>query len=139
MKCGLASDVWPTNYFAVDSALPPTPKHDAIDNMTARHEYLHGIDDVLSVYAKSPVPLLVDEGRVLEVGSGRLYLAGVDDPIFSPDHAKFFDRSVARGELLSLATCLFTFSRVALASRSPDFSFRAMMTEGLSAVMSSGK
>lgn len=45
------------------------------------HEYLHDIAISRPLFEASPVPLLVSEGRTLEVGRARLFLGGADDPV----------------------------------------------------------
>lgn len=46
------------------------------------HEYFRGIAKVRHVYDQSSVPLLVNEGTSIAVGSATLYLGGLDDPRF---------------------------------------------------------
>lgn len=50
------------------------------------HEYLHGIDGALRVFAKGPIPLLRDRGVTLPIGDAKLYLAGADDPEGGASH-----------------------------------------------------
>jgi predicted MPP superfamily phosphohydrolase len=45
------------------------------------HEYLHDIRRTRPLYERSRVPLLVNEGTVVRVPGGSLWLGGIDDPI----------------------------------------------------------
>jgi predicted MPP superfamily phosphohydrolase len=45
------------------------------------HEYLHGIEVTRPKYEASPIPLLVSNGRTIDVGRARLFVGGSDDPV----------------------------------------------------------
>lgn len=45
------------------------------------HEYLRDITIARPLFESSPVPLLVSEGRTVEVGRARLFIGGADDPV----------------------------------------------------------
>ena len=72
------------------------------------HEYFRGIGQVRRIYDKSPVPLLVNKGTSLEMGAGRLFIAGLDDPRmmrsldadFFPDSLKEALNDVATEEFI---------------------------------------
>lgn len=59
------------------------------------HEYLNDIDLMLPAYRRSRVRLLLNETASVPVGDATLFLAGVDDPIFSGAPRPFFERVVA--------------------------------------------
>ena len=59
------------------------------------HEYLNDIDQMLPAYRRSTVRLLINETASVAVGDATLFLAGVDDPIFSGAPRPFFERTVA--------------------------------------------
>lgn len=44
------------------------------------HEYYRGVTEVKKIYANSPIPLMIGEGRVIDIDGAILYLAGADDP-----------------------------------------------------------
>jgi predicted MPP superfamily phosphohydrolase len=45
------------------------------------HEYYRGIGAVRAIYERSPVPLLVNQGLRIPVGSSSMYLGAIDDPV----------------------------------------------------------
>jgi predicted MPP superfamily phosphohydrolase len=45
------------------------------------HEYLNDIRQTRPIIEQSRVPLLVDRGTFLSIGSARLFVAGLDDPV----------------------------------------------------------
>ncbi|MES1187090.1 MAG: metallophosphoesterase [Myxococcales bacterium] len=59
------------------------------------HEYLNDIEQMLPAYQRSDVRLLLNETASITVGDATLFLAGVDDPIFSGAPRPFFERVVA--------------------------------------------
>ena len=44
------------------------------------HEYYRGIEAVYESFGRSTIPLLVDEGREVQVGDARVHISGADDP-----------------------------------------------------------
>ena len=61
------------------------------------HEYFRGIEAVRSAFGKSHIPLLVDEGLVVDIGvDARIHVGGADDPrcMRGPDSAATLMRSV---------------------------------------------
>lgn len=59
------------------------------------HEYFRGIQQVRSIYSRSPVRLLVNEHVLLTNGGSPLLLAGIDDPIaLSRFQEDFYTRSI---------------------------------------------
>jgi predicted MPP superfamily phosphohydrolase len=59
------------------------------------HEHFRGIDQVRAVYARSPVPLMVNEHRAIKVETIDLLLGGIDDPVTMHDIAPdFFPRNL---------------------------------------------
>jgi hypothetical protein len=54
------------------------PRH-GIYACLGNHEYIAGIDEVLEIYNRGPVSLLVRTGRSIAVGGARLFVAGSDD------------------------------------------------------------
>lgn len=44
------------------------------------HEYFRGVDQVRSVFDRSAVPLFIDQGTHLQVGSTPVFIGGIDDP-----------------------------------------------------------
>lgn len=59
------------------------------------HDYLNDIERMLPAYRRSSVKLLVNETARVPVGDATLFLAGVDDPVFSGAPRPFFERTVA--------------------------------------------
>jgi predicted MPP superfamily phosphohydrolase len=51
------------------------------------HEYFRGIVQVRAIYARSPVPLMVNEHVVIKAGTTDLLLGGIDDPVTMHDIA----------------------------------------------------
>lgn len=45
------------------------------------HEYFRGVERVRKLFDKSDIPLLVDEGIRIPVGTGALFVGGIDDPV----------------------------------------------------------
>ena len=45
------------------------------------HEYYRGIGDVLRIFDKGPLPLLVEKNTTLKVGNADLVIAAADDPV----------------------------------------------------------
>ena len=45
------------------------------------HEYYRGIGDVLRIFDRSPLPLLVEKHKTLKVGNADLVIAAADDPV----------------------------------------------------------
>jgi predicted MPP superfamily phosphohydrolase len=59
------------------------------------HEYFRGIVQVRAIYARSPVPLMVNEHVVIKAGTTDLLLGGIDDPVTMHDIAPdFFPRNL---------------------------------------------
>lgn len=59
------------------------------------HEYFRGIQQVRKIYDASPIPLLVNAGQQVTVGSTPIYVAGIDDPRHMREvDSTFFERSV---------------------------------------------
>jgi predicted MPP superfamily phosphohydrolase len=59
------------------------------------HEYYRGIKQVLKIFSQSPVPLLVNDGAVIEWNGYPVYLAGADDPRYlSRKETGFFKRTI---------------------------------------------
>ena len=44
------------------------------------HEYYRGIDRVRSIFDKSTIPLLINDGLTIEIDGGKLFIGGTDDP-----------------------------------------------------------
>lgn len=44
------------------------------------HEYYRGIHEVLEIFHKSPIPLLVDQGSLIEIEDQLVFVGGADDP-----------------------------------------------------------
>lgn len=59
------------------------------------HEYLNDIERMLPVYQRSPLTLLVNQTAQLRVGATSLFIAGVDDPVFSAAPPPFYEDAVA--------------------------------------------
>lgn len=60
------------------------------------HEYYRGIARVREIYDAGPIPLVVNYGITLLVGSSKLFIGGADDPRFlRRDSAEFFKSTVA--------------------------------------------
>jgi len=59
------------------------------------HEYYRGIKQVLNIFSRSPVPLLLNEGVTLDRKGQTIYLGGADDPRYlSMLSGDFFQRTV---------------------------------------------
>ncbi len=62
------------------------------------HEYFRGVAAVRRIFDRSGVPLLVNEGIMVDVGSSRLFIGGIDDPrhlgFVEPD---FYAHALAAG------------------------------------------
>jgi uncharacterized protein len=58
------------------------------------HEYLNDIERMLPAYLNSSVRLLRGSGEALRIGDGTLFVAGVDDPIYSGPPKPFYERTV---------------------------------------------
>ncbi len=78
------------------------------------HEYLHDIRVTRPLYEKSRVPLLVDEGQAIRVGTSTLWLAGADEP---SGHPGTFEAPGARFDD-GVRACL---------ERSPKDAFKVLM------------
>ena len=44
------------------------------------HEYYRGIREVKQIFHKSPIPLLVDQGSLIEIEGQSVFIGGADDP-----------------------------------------------------------
>lgn len=59
------------------------------------HEHFRGVEEVCAIFARSPVPLMVNEHRVIKVGLTDIVLGGIDDPVTMHDiDPDFFPRSL---------------------------------------------
>lgn len=59
------------------------------------HEYFRGIERVRKIFDQSPVPLLINEGLPVTVGSASLFIGGTDDPQhMGAKQTAFFERVV---------------------------------------------
>jgi len=59
------------------------------------HEIYRGRDEAMRIYKASQTPLLVNEGRVLDVDGAKFFVAGIDDPArLGQDHTTFLRRCV---------------------------------------------
>lgn len=45
------------------------------------HEHFRGIEQVLRIFEKSPIPLFVNESITSQVGKSSLFIGGIDDPV----------------------------------------------------------
>lgn len=64
------------------------------------HEYYRGIGQVRRDFDKGPIPLMVNQGIAVNVGSSTLYLSAADDPArvrggLRGDNKEFLNRSIA--------------------------------------------
>ncbi|MGC4093780.1 MAG: metallophosphoesterase [Polyangiaceae bacterium] len=59
------------------------------------HEYLNDIRRTLPVYQQSGVELLLDRSTCIQIGAAKLFIAGVDDPVFNGRVGPFFERTVS--------------------------------------------
>lgn len=103
------------------SALPSRFGHFAT---MGNHEYYRGPDRVRRIYDRSTVPLLINQGQRIEVGSSALYLGGADDPRmmgWSKDRSRFY-RSALESSLGGAASDDF---RLLLSHRPGMFDFSA--------------
>jgi hypothetical protein len=76
------------------------------------HEYYRGIGRVKQIYDKSPIPLLVNDGKTLEIDGARLFIGGADDPRWlRRDNSGFLQKTV--NETMTFA---------------PDESFKILMS-----------
>jgi predicted MPP superfamily phosphohydrolase len=88
------------------------------------HEYYRGADRVQRIYDRSPVPLLINQGQRIQVGSSALYLSGADDPRqmgWSYDSSRFY-RSALESSLGGAASDDF---RLMLSHRPGMFDYSA--------------
>jgi predicted MPP superfamily phosphohydrolase len=61
------------------------------------HEHFRGTKQVLRIFDKSPVPLLLDAGMTIPVGDALLHLTGSNDPMaLAGDIHPFLERSIHR-------------------------------------------
>jgi uncharacterized protein len=44
------------------------------------HEYYRGIAQVMNIYKKGPIPLLINEGLTIPIANTNIYIGGADDP-----------------------------------------------------------
>lgn len=44
------------------------------------HEYFRGVDQVKTIFDRSAVPLFIDQGTHIQVGSTPVFIGGIDDP-----------------------------------------------------------
>jgi len=59
------------------------------------HEHFRGVEQVRAIFARSPIPLMVNEHRVIKIGITDLLLGGIDDPVTMHDIAPdYFPRSL---------------------------------------------
>jgi predicted MPP superfamily phosphohydrolase len=59
------------------------------------HEYYRGVSDVRRIFDRSPIPLLVNNGVHISVGSSVLFVGGIDDPRFlGVRDTAFFQRTI---------------------------------------------
>jgi len=59
------------------------------------HEYYRGIRRVLAAYDKSPVPLLVNSGQVIEHNGYPIFFGGADDPrSMGRENTRFFRKTI---------------------------------------------
>jgi predicted MPP superfamily phosphohydrolase len=59
------------------------------------HEYYRGIRDVLRIYEKGPVPLLINRGISVKYNGHEIYFAGADDPrMLRGDPMLFLQQSI---------------------------------------------
>jgi len=96
----------------VNSVKPPLGAFASLGN----HEYYRGVSDVKQIFDHFPIPLLVNQGVRLIVGSCSLFLGGVDDPRFLgiTDDA-FFKRALDQ-----TLTCAREEDFLVLMSHRPD-------------------
>ncbi len=77
----------------LDSARAPLGAYASLGN----HEHFRGVQQVVHAFSGSPVLLLVDEGRRIEIGDSTLYLAGIDDPVTMRDiREDYFVNSIGK-------------------------------------------
>jgi predicted MPP superfamily phosphohydrolase len=59
------------------------------------HEYYRGVSAVRQIFDRSPIPLLVNNGVHISVGSSSLFVGGIDDPRFlGVRDTAFFQRTI---------------------------------------------
>lgn len=59
------------------------------------HEYFRGVTTVRRIFDRSPIPLLVNEGVRIAVGSSSVFVGGIDDPRFlGVKDIAFFKRTI---------------------------------------------
>jgi uncharacterized protein len=61
------------------------------------HEYYRGIAKVIEIYKNAPIPLLVNEGRIIPIANSKIYIGGADDPRhLRRDNTDFFKNTVVK-------------------------------------------
>lgn len=59
------------------------------------HEYFRGVDNVMSIFDKAPVPLFVDKGITLNHNKYPIFIGGIDDPRrMGPKEHSFFRTTI---------------------------------------------
>lgn len=61
----------------IDSINPPLGVFASVGN----HEYYRGITRVKKIFEKSPFPMFIDEGTVIEKEGRRIFIGGANDPV----------------------------------------------------------
>jgi uncharacterized protein len=61
------------------------------------HEYYRGIAKVIEIYNNAPIPLLINEGRIIPIANSKIYIGGADDPRhLRRDNTDFFKNTVVK-------------------------------------------
>jgi len=72
------------------------PKYGAYAS-PGNHEYYRGINEVVSIFDRGPIPLLRSSGIAINIKGASLYLAGADDPRFlRRDNTAFLHKTVEK-------------------------------------------
>lgn len=75
----------------IDQYKAPLGAYASIGN----HEYYRGFQQVLNIFSRSPVPLLLNEGTLIHRNGQAIYLGGADDPRYlSMLSGDFFRRTI---------------------------------------------
>ena len=74
------------------------PRYGAFATL-GNHEYYRGIKQVYRTFKSGPIPLLVNSGEKIQVGSSSIYVGGADDPVsmrWGAKYGSFYDETVER-------------------------------------------
>jgi uncharacterized protein len=86
------------------------------------HEYYRGVGRVKTIYAKSPIPLLINDGRTIDIDGTQLYIGGADDPRqLRRDNSEFLEKTVSK----AMAAAPPSSFKILMSHRPEGFQFAA--------------